>query len=116
MKTIVELNIVSNDFETDGFKIYLTEDGSKPFLILEGDQSVDNQVQILLDSLFFNKGNVTYAMNAYKSFSSMRIHKSNCIITFNIFCYDEPNAKEGKFVKFNKNSIELYRFANNQRK
>lgn len=116
MKTVAELNIVSNDFDTDGFKVYLRENGQKPSIILEEGQSIDNQIYVFLDSLFYNKRNIVSSMNLYKLLSNFRIHGSTCIVTYNIFCYDEPDVKEGKFVKFNKNSIELYRFANNKRK
>ena len=47
-----------------------------------------------------------------------RIEKENneISIVYNIYCYEDLNCKSGKFVSFDKNSIELYRFAQNRGK
>ncbi|MAR66592.1 MAG: hypothetical protein CL833_05000 [Crocinitomicaceae bacterium] len=100
--------------ETDlRFKVYLDEQGLTPTIQLNAEDEIDDC--IFEKTLDFFYGDTRSLMDSCKL---SRIEKENneISIVYNIYCYEDLNCKSGKFVSFDKNSIELYRFAQNRGK
>jgi|15BtaG_2_1085339.scaffolds.fasta_scaffold46913_2 hypothetical protein len=99
--------VIFNDIENI-FQVYLDDSGNIPEIKL--DRTGEIEENILAKTLDFFYGDNTSLLNGCK-LSSVEKNKDKLSLVYNIYCYENLNCKTGKFVNFNKNSIELYRFA-----
>lgn len=107
------LNFVTLDDNTNRFKIFLDDKGDIPTIDLNQDSKINDVIFNTASNLFYNLGG---AKDFFNSLNLSGVEKLENIlyITYNVFCYNEFNCKIGKFVNFDKNSVELYRFASNK--
>jgi hypothetical protein len=107
----LKLNFISFDDIKNNFKIYLDDNGDPPTIELGEEGEVEDY--IFEKSLDLFRGPTDGLLNTAK-LSSIEKEKDTIYIVYNIFCYQPLQCKIGKFVNFDKNSIDLYRFASNE--
>jgi hypothetical protein len=108
----IKLYFVLFDEKSNSFMVYLEDNGEIPSIKLSKEDEIK---KVILDkslSLFYKCG--AEILNACKLSDIKKVNDSIEII-YNIYCYDGiGDCKSGKFVSFNKESIELFRFARNR--
>lgn len=98
--------------DIDGkFKVYLDEKGNAPEIELQNEGEIEDYIFEKSLDLFY--GSAESLLDSAK-LSSVEKENNKIYIIYNIFCYQTIQCKTGKFVNFDKNSIELYRFASNE--
>tara|TARA_R100000005_G_C4989663_1_gene197288 strand:+ start:1308 stop:1658 length:351 start_codon:yes stop_codon:yes gene_type:complete len=96
----------------NGFSVLLDDTGEIPRFNLVKDKDVNSQlVEFVSNFIHENHLHITLAT---KTVSSIEIEDDSLNISYNLISNNKI-TKSGKFVKFDKNSIELYRLANNIR-
>ena len=107
----LKLYFVTLDDESNKFKVYLDDKGNIPEIELSEDGDVEDYIfEKSLESFYGSTENLLDSANL----SAIEKEDKKISIIYNIYCYNSLNCKTGKFVPFNKDSIELYRFASNR--
>lgn len=96
----------------NGFSILLDDSGKIPNFNLVKDENLDNQIMAFVSKFIYE--NDLHFILSTKTVSSIINDGDNLNISYNLISNNKI-AKSGKFVKFDKNSIELYRLANSVR-
>jgi hypothetical protein len=105
--------IVCLDEESkNGFSVLLDENGEIPNFNLVKEGNLDNQVLTFLSN-FIHEDHLRFILST-KTVSSIINDGDNLNISYNLISSNKI-TKSGKFVKFDKNNIELYRLANSIR-
>ena len=107
----LKLYFVIFDDIRNKFKVYLDDEGNIPEIELQEGGKIEDY--ILKKSLDIFHGSTKDILNTSK-ISSIEKEDKKINIIYNIYCYNHLECKTGKFVSFDKNSIELYRFASNR--
>jgi len=95
-----------------GFSVLLDNNGEIPSFSLVKENNLDNQIMEFLSN-FIHENNLNFTLST-KTVSSIIIDDDNVSITYNLVSTNKI-TKSGKFIKFDKNNIELYRLANSIR-
>lgn len=106
----VTLRIVTTSEDGGALLILLDKDGNPPSFSLSDKSSLDMQIFYTLQEYFYE--NDLYSLIGNKSISHISNDNNKVNITYNIISTSSI-VKTGSFVKFNKQSIELYRIINN---
>jgi hypothetical protein len=107
----LKLYFVLFDDLNNRFKVYIDENGNMPEIELENEGEIEDYIFEKSLDLFY--GSTQDLLNTLK-LSSIEKKDDKISIIYNIYCYNNLNCKKGKFVNFDKNSIDLYRFASNR--
>ena len=107
----LKLYFVIFDDITNKFKVYLDDEGNIPEIGLEEKGEIKDCIFEKSLDLFY--GSTKDILNTLK-LSSIEKEEKKVNIIYNIYCYNNLECKIGKFVSFDKNSIELYRFASSR--
>jgi|TARA_R100000008_G_scaffold62866_1_gene40141 hypothetical protein len=107
----LKLYFVCLDESSNKFKVYVDKDGNFPKVDLEEEGEIEDYIFEKSLDLFY--GSVEALLTTAR-LSEIEKNNEKITLIYNIFCYNNIECKEGEFVSFDKNSIELYRFANNQ--
>tara|TARA_R100000008_G_C3462363_1_gene104849 strand:+ start:237 stop:581 length:345 start_codon:yes stop_codon:yes gene_type:complete len=99
------------DDSANGFKVYVDKSGNVPEIQLDEEGEIEDYIFEKSLDLFY--GSVESLLHGCR-LSEVEKDGKKITLIYNVFCYNAPQCKEGEFIAFNKNSIELYRFANNQ--
>ena len=108
---ILKLYFVYFDESQNIFKVYLDDAGLISELKLDKEDQIEDYIFEKTLDIFY--GQTQQLLNSCK-LSDIEKKEDIIYITYNIYCYDTLECKCGKFVPFDKNSIELYRFAKNR--
>ena len=104
-----------NDSSLDGespFLVFVKSDSNFPSIKVEHPCNFE---ALLRHELNKHISNIEPVINA-KSFSTINTTEDRIEIYFNLFTNSTRCKDTGNFVKFNKKSMDLYRFANTQGK
>jgi len=107
----LKLYFVRFDDLDSQFKVYLDDKGHPPIIEIEEEGEIEDYIFEKSLDLFY--GPMDGIIDLAK-LSSIEKEKDKIYIVYNIFCYQPLQCKIGKFVNFDKKSIELYRFASNE--
>jgi len=111
MKCNLVIRILANKEDSDDFLIYVDEFGNFPTIELKDNDDIDLVIHNNLSKYFYTCiDNIIIS----KTISSVKINKDTLSIFYNFFSYNTPSLKSGSFIDFNKQSINLYRFAKNK--
>ena len=102
----VKLSFVYFDESSYSFYIYLDEKGNIPEISIKEKIDINYLIEQKCDEIF---GSWNLLSNYY--LSNIEYGNDTIVIPYNIYCPNENPCKTGKFVKFDKPSMELYRFA-----
>jgi len=104
--------IAIDEQDDDAFLILLDENGDIPKFILSNNSSIDEQLHNFLLK-FINDSEIPIILST-KTTSSI-INKEDILSIFYNLISNRSIPKSGKFVKFNKKNLELYRLVNGNR-
>lgn len=107
----IVLRILCPDQESDGFFIFLDENADYPEVFLLKSSDIDTTIYQTLIKFFPEETTAFMCQN--KHLSGIIKDKDQIIIQYNMFVSNKCMCKSGQFVKFDKRSIELYRYVNN---
>lgn len=114
MDVYLILRILSHDEKAAGdespFLVFVQKDSDFPSVKVEHPCNFEALLRSELDRHIYN---VDVALST-KSFSTIKVTEERTEIYFNIFTNSTGCKDTGSFVKFNKRSMELYRFSNMQ--
>lgn len=96
----------------NGFSVLLDDNGEIPNFNLVKGENLDNQVRAFVSNFIYE--NHLHFILSTKTVSSIINDCGNLNISYNLISVNKI-TKSGKFVKFDKNNIELYRLANSIR-
>lgn len=104
----IRLFFILFDETQEIFKVYLDENGNYPEIDFKDGLDVNTLLFDKASELFYN-----FQSNPYIGFvlNNVDYNENNIMISYNMLCESDFACKTGKFVKFDKPSIELYRFA-----
>ena len=116
MDVYLVLRILSHDEKTptgeSPFLVFVQKNSDFPSVKVEHPCKFETLLRSELDRHFYN---VDVALST-RNFSTIKTTEERTEIYFNIFT-DSTSCKDtGSFVKFNKKSMDLYRFSNMQGK
>lgn len=106
----VILRIITTAEDNGNILIFLDENGNLPSFTLSSDLHINAQIYSLIQ-LYFYESDI-YSLINNKQISSIDNNKDKIDIVYNILSQSDT-TKKGSFVRFNKQSIELYRLMNN---
>lgn len=106
----VTLRIITTSEDSGALLILLDTNGNLPSFSLSDKSALDMQIFYTLQTYFYE--NDLYPLLANKSISYVSNAQNKLNITYNMISTSSV-VKTGSFVKFNKQSIELYRIINN---
>lgn len=112
MNTYIKIHTLMFDEDSGSFKVYLDESGDIPSIKIGVKGSIDDHILTKLNECFYQVDDTL--LSACKLVSATK-ESENIDIVYNIYCYDNLVCKVGKFVRFDKRSMDLYRFAKNNR-
>jgi len=116
MDVYLVLRILTYDTSVTGsespFLVFLQNNSDFPSIKIEHPCNFEALLYNELDKHIYD---VDSAFNT-KSFSTIKTTEERTEIYFNIFTNSTNSKETGGFVKFNKKSMELYRFSNMQGK
>ena len=107
----LKLYFVLFDDIANKFKIYIDDSGNIPEIELQEEGEIEDYIFEKSLDLFY--GSTENLLDSLK-LSSIEKKDNKVSIIYNIYCYNNLECKTGKFISFDKNSIELYRFASNR--
>lgn len=111
MDVYLVLRILShNGWDEGSFLIFMQKDGDLPSVKVEHPCNFEALLRSELDRHIYNVDETL----ALKSFSTIKTTKERTEIYFNLFTNSTRCKDTGSFVKFNKKSMDLYRFSNMQ--
>jgi hypothetical protein len=99
------------DDSSNKFKVYLDDKGDIPEIDLGKEGEIEDYIFEKTLDLFYGP---TESLLNSANLSSIEKKDDKISIIYNVYCYNNLECKTGKFVPFDKNSIELYRFASNR--
>jgi hypothetical protein len=105
----IHLRIVTPE-ETNQFLVFLDEKGEIPKFSLLKNEPLDRQI---FDKLAEYLIQDIYILFITKQIASISNNRDTIDIVYN-FISTSTRVKSGSFVKFNQQSLELYRFMNSQ--
>lgn len=105
----LKLQFVLFDDEQHKFMLYLDDSGKMPSIKLKNGESINKVIVEKSNSFFYQCDD---SILSVCKLSDVMQDGSSIDLVYNIYCYDSlGGCKSGKFVPFNKESIDLYRFA-----
>ena len=104
----IRLFFILFDESQENFKVYLDDDGNYPEIDFKGEEDVNALLFNTANDSFYNFQHNPYML---PTLNKVEYSKDVVRISYNILCENNFTCKSGKFVKFDKPSIELYRFA-----
>ena len=114
MDVYLILRILSHDEKAAGdespFLVFVQKDSDFPSVKVEHPCNFETLLRSELDRHIYN---VDVALST-KSFSTIKTTEERTEIYFNFFTSSMGCKDTGSFVKFNKKSMDLYRFSNMQ--
>lgn len=113
--TIIVRIISLDEDSKSGFSILLNEEGEIPSFVLDHSVSIDKQLTDFLSKFIHDQNiQILYATKTISDITIDRNIQNVLNISYNLIS-NNKTSKSGKFVKFDKKNIELYRFANSNR-
>lgn len=103
MDSYLVLRVLRLDID-EGFFIYLEENGNVPEIQIKEKDHYQDLIQSKLQECFSNPDLIYQS----RSFSTIYAKEDRIEIVFNFFAHNSTVLK-GEFVRFNEESIELYR-------
>jgi len=110
MDTYLVLRILSHHHDESSFLIFMQKDSDLPSVKVEHPCNFEALLRSELSKHIYNVDETF----AFKSFSTIRTTEERTEIYFNFFTNSVRCKDTGGFVKFNKKSMDLYRFSNMQ--
>ena len=108
---VITIHIIDIDDRKNQILIFVDEDGEIPNIIADCGISIEKQIYDKLCKYFHDES--VESMILGKRISEIKIDDDSLHVSYNIF--NASKEKCGRFIPFNKKSMELYRFINHNK-
>lgn len=111
MNIYIKAYVLLFDDDKMQFKIYLDDSGDIPRIKLCEEMSIEEHLLIQFRDYFYN---VDDGILHSAKIAKVSKDESGVDIFYNFYCYTNLACKVGKFVQFDKKSMDLYRLSKNK--